>query len=78
VTLSRSGLVRAATLLGTAALAMTAVGGFSAPQALALFAAAAAAVVPLSCMLGDGASARDRYCRNRRPLAGPKPGARLG
>lgn len=78
MTLSRTGLVRAATLMGTVALVATAAAGLSAPQALALFTVAAVASLPLSRICGDCASARERYYKNRRPLAGPKPGARLG
>lgn len=52
--------------------------GLSGEGTFTLVALGLVPVVPLSRMFDPAFKARQRYLRRRRPLAGPKPGARLG
>lgn len=76
-----SGLTRAALAAGIAALALSvAAAGYGLSPAVLVTSIAALmlAIIPLSQVLSPGHGARQRYQRYHRPLAGPRPGAKLG
>lgn len=61
---------------GVVAAALFSVMGVEA--AVPVLAGVIAIMLPLSRLLAPGFLAKQRYLRRHRPLAGPRPGARLG
>ena len=61
---------------GVAAAALFSVMGVE--TAVPVLAGGIAIMLPLTRFLAPGFLAKQRYLRHHRPLAGPKPGARLG
>lgn len=71
------GSIAAAAVCGAGAVAAAVTHAFALAGA-ALLACAAAMIVPKLVAVPYLSSQRQRYERSHRPLAGPRPGARLG